>query len=147
MPAFVEELRRRAEEAARVEAAYRVEARDRLAALEQARIAAYRRLELLDALTRAMAAAEDRLTAVDAGVAALCAMTGWTADDAAFEEVRAQLASVADQAWLAAHPSEAPVDVTRAFMRFEAWYAERFGATFTSLIAREVPSLTPLVDF
>jgi hypothetical protein len=147
MPALVDELRRRAEEAARIEAAYRAEARDRLAELEQARVAAYRRIELVDALVRTVAAGEDRTTAVDAGVATLCGMTGWTSDDAAFEDVRAQLATVADQAWLTAHPGEGAGDVVKALARFEAWYAERFKAAFTSLIARDAPSLTPLVDF
>jgi len=150
MPAFVDDLRRRAEEAARVESAYRVEARDRLAALEQARILAYRRVELIDALAKSVAAGEDRVTGADAGVTTLCDMTGWSSADAAYDEVRQQLGAVADQAWLTEHPAEAegkPVDVTQAFARFEAWYAERFGAAFTSLVAREEPSLTPLVDF
>ncbi|MBX3502607.1 MAG: hypothetical protein KF889_24440 [Alphaproteobacteria bacterium] len=147
MPAQVDELRRRAEEAGRIEAAYRLESRDRLAALEQARVAAYRRVELVDALLRAVAAGEDRATAVDAGVRVLCDMTGWTADDAACEEVREQMAAVADQAWLAAHPGEAGGDVVQAFTRFEAWYASRFQTAFTALVAREEPSLTPLVDF
>jgi hypothetical protein len=150
MPAFVEDLRRRAEEAARTEAEYRSEARDRLAALEQARILAYRRVEMIDALARTVAAGEDRVTATDAGVSTLSDMTGWSSADAAYDEVRQQLSAVADQAWLAEHPAEAdgkPVDVVQAFVRFEAWYAERFKAAFTSLIARDAPSLTPLVDF
>jgi hypothetical protein len=147
MPAFVDELRRRAEEAARSEAAYRVEARDRLAALEQARIAAYRRIELVDAMVRAVAAGEDRIAAAEAGAAVLCDMTGWTSDDAAYEEVRGRLVPVADQAWLAAHPDEGSGDGVKAFTEFEAWYLERFKTAFTSLVAREEPSLTPLVDF
>ncbi|MBM3620834.1 MAG: hypothetical protein FJX20_09100 [Alphaproteobacteria bacterium] len=150
MPAFVDDLRRRAEEAARAEAAYRAESRDRLAALEQARVLAYRRVGLIDALARAVAAGEDRASATDAGVTALCDMTGWSSNEAAYDEVRARLGAVADEAWLAEHPTEAdgkPIDVALAFTHFEAWYAERFGAAFTSLIARDVPSLTPLVDF
>jgi hypothetical protein len=147
MPAPIEDLRRRAEQAARAEAAYRVEARDRLAALEEARIGAYRRIELVDALMQAVAAGEDRATAVDAGVSRLCDMTGWAADHPAYEEVRSQLAAVADEGWLAAHPGEGQGDVVRAFTRFEAWYVERFKTAFTALVAREEPSLTPLVDF
>lgn len=147
MPALVDELRRRAEEAARIEAAYRVESRDRLAALEQARIAAYRRIEMVDALMRTVAAGEDRTTAVDAGVSTLCDMTGWGSDHPAYEEVRGQMAAVADQAWLAEHPGEGTGDVVQAFTQFEAWYADRFKTEFTSLVAREEPSLTPLVDF
>jgi hypothetical protein len=147
MPVLVDELRRRAEEAARIEASYRVEARDRLAALEQARIAAYRRIELVDAMVRAVAAGEDRIAAAESGATVLCGMTGWTSDDAAFEEVRGRLLPVADQAWLAAHPEEGSGDAVRAFTEFEAWYAERFKVDFTSLVAREEPSLTPLVDF
>lgn len=147
MPAFVDELRRRAEEAARIESAYRVESRDRLAALEQARIAAYRRIELVGALSSAVVAGEDRTTAVDAGVTTLCEMTGWTPDNDAYEEVRGRLAVVAEQAWLAAHPGEVLGDVVQAFSDFEAWYAERFKAEFTSLVAREVPSFSPVVDF
>lgn len=150
MPAFVDDLRRRAEEAARIEAAYRTESRDRLAALEEARVLAYRRVGLIDALAKSVAAGEDRASAADAGVTTLCDMTGWSSADAAYDEVRARLSVVADQAWLAEHPAEAggqPVDVAQAFARFEAWYAERFGAAYTSLIARDVPSLTPLVDF
>lgn len=150
MPAFVDDLRRRAEAAARAEAAYRVEARDRLAVLEQARILAYRRVEMIDALGRTVAAGEDRITATNAGVSTLCDMTGWSSDEAAYDEVRQRLATVADQAWLAEHPGDAngaPADVARAFTQFEAWYSERFGATFTSLIAREGSSFTPVVDF
>lgn len=147
MPALVDELRRRAEEAARTEAAYRSESRDRLAALEQARVAAYRRIELVDALVRSVAAGEDRTTAVDAGVSRLCDMTGWGDDNPAYEEMHGRLSAVADQAWLAAHPAEGSGDVVGAFTQFEAWYAERFKAAFTSLVAREEPSLTPLVDF
>ncbi|MBV9834325.1 MAG: hypothetical protein JO055_07975 [Alphaproteobacteria bacterium] len=147
MPAFVDELRRRAEEAARNESAYRVESRDRLAALEQARIAAYRRIELVGALSRAVGAGEERTAAVDAGVTALCDMTGWASDNEAYEEVRSRLAVVADQAWLAAQPDEVMGDVVTAFSDFEAWYAERFKAPFTSLIAREAPSFSPVVDF
>jgi hypothetical protein len=147
MPALVDELRRLAEEASRSESAYRVESRDRLATLERARIAAYRRIEMVDALVRTVAAGEDRTTAVDAGVSALCDMTGWAADNPAYEEVRGQLEMVADQAWLVAHPGEGSGDVVRAFTRFEAWYAERFKAEFTALVAREMPNLTPLVDF
>jgi hypothetical protein len=147
MPAFVDELGRRAEEAARIESAYRTEARDRLAALEQARIAAYRRIELVNALCRAVAAGEERTSAVDAGVTTLCDLTGWATDNDAYEEVRGRLAVVADQAWLAAQPGEVLGDVVTAFADFEAWYAERFKATFTSLIARETPSFSPVVDF
>lgn len=150
MPAFVDDLRRRAEEAARIESAYRTESRDRLATLEQARVLAYRRVGLIDALAKSVAAGEDRASATDAGVTTLCDMTGWYSSDAAYDELRTRLSAVADEAWLAEHPAEAegkPVDVAQAFARFEAWYAERFGAAFTSLIARDVPSLTPLVDF
>jgi hypothetical protein len=150
MPAFVDDLRRRAEEASRAESAYRVESRDRLAALEQARVLAYRRVGLIDALAKAVASGEDRASATDAGVTTLCDMTGWSSADAAYDEVRTRLSTVADEAWLTEHPAEAdgrPVDVVLAFTRFEGWYAERFGAAFTSLIARDVPSLTPLVDF
>ncbi len=147
MPAFVDELRRCAEEAARIESAYRVESRDKLAALEQARIAAYRRIELVGTLLRAVAAGEDRTTAIDAGVTAVCAMTGWASDNDAYEEVRSRLAVVADQAWLAAQPGDVVGDVVGAFSEFEAWYAERFKAAFTSLMAREAPSFSPVVDF
>ena len=150
MPAFVDDLRRRADEASRAETAFRAEARDRLAVLEQSRIAAYRRVELIGALARSVDAAEDRIAAAEAGVSALCDLTGWSSADAAYDEVREKLGAVADQAWLAAHSDEAgstPVDVTQAFTRFEAWYAERFGAAFTSLVAREVLSFTPVVDF
>ena len=147
MPASVDELRRRAEEAARIESAYRTEARDRLAALEQARIAAYRRIELVGALSCAVAAGEERATAVDAGVTALCELTGWAPDNDAYEEVRGRMAGVADQAWLAAQPGEVLGDVVQAFSEFEAWYAERFKAAFTSLMARDVPSFSPVVDF
>jgi hypothetical protein len=147
MPAFADELRRRAEEAARIESAYRTEARDRLAALEQARIAAYRRIEMINALCRAVAAGEERNSAVDAGVTTLCGMTGWATDNDAYEEVRGRLAVVADQAWLSAQPGEVLGDVVQAFSDFEVWYAERFKAAFTSLIAREVPSFSPVVDF
>jgi hypothetical protein len=153
MPAFVQDLERQAQAAARLEADFRIQARDRLAQLEALRVSAYRRLNLLKGLAGAITAIEDDAAAVAAGVDHVCARTGWSEANAAYSEVRERLAPVATAVRAAERPSapdqpptppQAPV---MAFASFEAWYRARFDADFLSLMASDAPTFQSVVDF
>ncbi|QQS14662.1 MAG: hypothetical protein IPK81_11165 [Rhodospirillales bacterium] len=150
MISFLTDLEAHAQAAARREADYRMEARDRLDALEAQRVAAYRRLNLMRGLSAAMGEIEEAAAAVERGVAHVCGETSWTDADEGVAEVRQRLLPVAeatlaaDRAPAGTPPTQAP---TLALSAFEAWYRARFGVEFTSLMARDAPSFTPVVDF
>ena len=153
MPAFVHDLERQAQQAARAEADYRIQVRDRLAQLEAARVAAYRRLNLLRDMAAAIAAVADEAAAIEAGLDHACARTGWSAADGAYAELRERLKPTAAAIQAAERPpapgqprpaAQAPV---LAFASFEAWYRARFDADFLSLMASDAPTFQSVVDF
>jgi hypothetical protein len=153
MPAFVRDLERLAQLAARAEADFRIESRDRLAQLEAARVAAYRRLNLLRGMAEAVAGADDDAASIAAGIDFACARTGWSEANAAYAELRQRLTptavalreadrpATADQP---APPAQAPL---LAFASFEAWYRARFDADFLALMADDAPIFQSVVDF
>lgn len=140
---FLDTLREAAEASERQETAFRRDSERRLEALVRARAIAYRRYNLLKAMAQAAAACERHEDAAAAALDLALAETGWSEDDAAYREVRGELAATA--AAIAAAP---PADeaVLAAFARFEAWYRERFAGAFLDLLERERAFL-PVVDF
>lgn len=152
MPAFVRDLERQAQLAARAEADYRVESRDRLTQLEAARVAAYRRLNLLNGMAAAAAGAEEA-AAIEAGLDFACERTGWSAADAAFTELRERLRPTLAAMWAADRPAApdqppaSPQAPLLAFASFEAWYRGRFNADFLGLMANDTPIFQSVVDF
>ncbi len=152
MPAFIQDLERQAQAAARNEADFRLQMRDRLAQLEAARIAAYRRLNLLKGMAAAVAGAAEEGGALEAGVDHVCTRTDWSAANAAYAEVRARLMPVAVAMWACDHPpADAPAPALQApilaFTSFEAWYRARFDVDFLSLLASDAPTFQSVVDF
>ena len=152
MPAFIQDLERQAQAAARNEADFRLQMRDRLAQLEAARVAAYRRLNLLKGMASAVAAAAEEAVALEAGVDHVCTRTDWSAANAAYAEVRARLIPVAVTKLAAEHPpADAPAPAQKwpklAFTSFEAWYRARFNVDFLSLLASDAPTFQSVVDF
>lgn len=153
MPAFIQDLERQAQSAARLEADFRIQARDRLAQLEAVRVGAYRRLNLLKGLAAAITAIEDDAAAVAAGVDHVCARTGWSQAGAADAEVRERLVPVAAAVRAADRPPGAtqsppsPQAPVLAFASFEAWYRARFDADFLSLMTSDAPTFQSVVDF
>ncbi|HJQ59928.1 MAG TPA: hypothetical protein VJ890_23685 [Vineibacter sp.] len=152
-PVFLRDLEYQAQRAARIEADYRLESRDRVAQLEAARVAAYRRLNLLSGMAGAMAGVAEEGPAIEAGLDHVCARTGWTDADSSFAELRERLRPTAAAISTAGRPlpSEQPPPSSQApllaFASFEAWYRGRFNTDFLSLMASDAPTFQSVVDF
>jgi hypothetical protein len=152
-PAFVHDLERHAQAAAHAEADFRIQSRDRLGQLEAARVAAYRRLNLLSGMVAAIAAVGDDAAAVEAGVDHACTRTGWSEADAAWADVRHHLTPVAAAIQALGRPAAqdqpapSPQAPLLAFASFEAWYRARFDADFLGLLANDAPIFQSVVDF
>ena len=147
---FLDELQAAAHDAEAAEAAFRRNAAARIAALEQERAFAFRRVNFMRAVAEAVASAEDKDAAVAHASAALRARLGWTSDSEARTAVVVRFAPVAEALFLAL-PSEAdrpasPADVRAALASFEAWYDETHAKPFWTLFEHYIPE-TPLVDF
>lgn len=151
MPAatFLADLALAASSAAEAETEFRRSVGARIAALEQERAIAFRRLNLMRGLSEALGQADDEAAALGAGRAMLAGRLGWQATSEAREEVLGRFAIVA-RALLAQDrgepdPGEA-TDPADALAEFEAWYAASRGTPFWRLFDTAMPE-TPLVDF
>ncbi|CDX23255.1 conserved hypothetical protein [Mesorhizobium sp. ORS 3324] len=146
MPAsFLLELRTSAEAAEAAETSFRREAARQIAALEQDRAFAFRRLNLMQAIADAMAAAESEDIAVAHAFAALRASLGWNADSEARSEVISHFAPVA-LAMFQDSSGNRSAAIHAALADFEQWFSEARGATFWTLFEQQMPD-TPVVDF
>ncbi|MGX9576492.1 hypothetical protein [Mesorhizobium sp. f-mel] len=87
---FLVELKTAAEAAKVAEGRFRREAAVRIAALEQERAFAFRRLNLMQAIAEAMASAESEEIAVASAFATLRTRLGWNSDSEARSEVIAR---------------------------------------------------------
>ena len=126
---------------------YRQEAAQRIAALEQERAFAYRRLGLVRTLSAAMIGAEDEPVAVASGLAVLREKLGWATDSEARDEVATRFAPVLEALFRALTGEDEPDPSPQAALAdFEGWYVESRGTPFWSLFDRYMPE-TPLVDF
>ena len=147
---FLDELQAAAHDAEAAEAAFRRNAAARIAALEQERAFAFRRVNFMRAVAEAVASVEDEDAAVAHASAALRARLGWSSDSEARSSVVARFAPVAEALFLAlpseADPPASPADVRAALASFEAWYAETHTKPFWALFEHYIPE-TPLVDF
>ena len=147
MPAatFLADLEAAASQAGEAETAFRQSVGARIAALEQERQIAFRRLNLMRALAESMAYADDDAAALGAGRAMLAGRLGWQAMSEAREEVLDRFAPVA-QALRRDDAADGPADPARMLADFEAWYAATRGTPFWRLFDTVMPE-TPLVDF
>jgi hypothetical protein len=151
---FLDDLQAAAHDAEAAEAAFRRSAAARIAALEQERAFAFRRVNFMRAIADAVAAAEDEDAAVAHASATLRARLGWTSDSEARSAVLARFAPVAEALFVALAPEadraanrEAAVaDVRAALASFETWYDETHAKPFWTLFEHYIPE-TPLVDF
>jgi hypothetical protein len=148
--AFLDELQAAAADAEAAEAAFRRNAAARIAALEQERAFAFRRVNFLRAIADAVFGAEDEQAAAAHASAALRARFGWTSDSEARSAVLMHFAPVATSIFLAqacdAGEESGQADVRAALAFFEAWYAETHEKPFWALFEHYIPE-TPLVDF
>jgi hypothetical protein len=147
MAPFLLELKTAAEAAKAAEGSFRREAAKQIAALEQERAFAFRRLNLMQAVAEAMASAESEEVAVASAFATLRMRLGWNSDSEARSEVITHFGPVALAVFRApAGNDEAAGDVHEALTSFEHWCAETRGSPFWTLFEHQMPD-TPLVDF
>ncbi|UCI09600.1 hypothetical protein [Mesorhizobium sp. B1-1-8] len=146
MPAsFLLELRTSAEAAKAAETSFRHEAARQIAALEQERAFAFRRLNLMQLLGDAIAPAESEDIAVASAFAALRTRLGWNADSEARSEVISHFGPVA-LAMFRDSSGDQSADTHAALADFEHWYSETRGSPFWTLFEQQMPD-TPVVDF
>ena len=149
---YLQALERIALAAAEEERLFRKEAQRRIEALARARVAAYRRLNVLKSMVEAASGKPEREAAIAAQVARVSQLTGWSESDAGWQDFRAALAAVAgaihadlNEGGDASADVEAQ-SVTEAFQAFERWYASHYGSDFLALLDQE-PAFQPVVDF
>jgi hypothetical protein len=145
---FLHELKTAAEAAKVAEGSFRRDAAMRIAALEQERAFAFRRLNLMQGIAQVVASAESEEIAVASALAALRLRLGWNSDSGARSEVITHFGPVALAMFRASAPGEdePTADVHDALAGFERWYAETRGSPFWILFEHQMPD-TPLVDF
>lgn len=126
---------------------YRREAAQRIAALEQERAFAYRRLNLVRELAEAMAGADAEESAVGIAFAMLRGKLGWSQDSEARTEVIERFGPFAQALFrsLTGEDEPEPSPVV-ALVDFENWYVENRHTPFWILFEHYIPE-TPLVDF
>jgi hypothetical protein len=135
--------------AGRAEAALRERVEAEVAAAERARAFAYRRLNLMRMLARAIAGAESEEAAVGRGLAGVRAELGWDSDSDTRAETLSRLATVVRAAFASLappHDAEArAIDVPQALADFEAWYERAYDRSFWALFEQEIAEM-PLVE-
>jgi hypothetical protein len=165
---FLDVLAATAEEAEKAEGAFRREMAQRGAVLERERAFAFRRLNLMRAVTEAVADAENGETAAEitaqegaitaetlAEIAVACARgalsdkLGWISLDPARMAVLKQFDPVARSVFWNLRQPDVPDtahDVQGALAAFETWYAGSHEQPFWALFDHYIPE-TPRVDF
>jgi hypothetical protein len=147
--ALLAEFETTATAASRTEAALRKRMETEVAAAERERAFAYRRLNLMRTLARAIGRAESEEAAVGSGLAAVRAELGWETDSDTRTETMSRLALVVRAAFATLSPTddgEAPaVDVAGTLATFEAWYERTYGRPFWVLFEQEIAEM-PLVE-
>ncbi len=141
----------RLDEAARsaetLETEFRQSYASRLAALERDRVFAFRRLNLLRALSAAIEGADDEKAAIAAGVRVLRDEIGLSEGVEGHKAVIDRFAPVSDAVDTALNCEEPDHEaVLNALKAFEDWYQARTGQPFLALFDTYVPQ-TPVVDF
>lgn len=152
--AFLDELKREADDVTEAETALRRESARRIAALEQERAFAFRRFNLMRAIVAAVGTATEAKDAEAAAVAnAIGVLRGqleWTGTNAAHDAVLAHFAPVAQAAYAGVAASKRTsangVDVRKELVKFETWYAKTHAKSFWTLFEHYLRE-TPVVDF
>ncbi|HWK66183.1 MAG TPA: hypothetical protein VNS34_14685 [Rhizobiaceae bacterium] len=143
---YLKGLRDAAEAAKTAETGYRREAARRIAALEQERAFAFRRLNLMHAIAASAESADSEEIAVASVLATLRARLGWTSDSEARAELLEHFNPVAIAVARTALAEEDAPDIGGALSAFERWHAESRGASFWGLFEQTMPD-TPRTDF
>lgn len=145
---FLNDLKTTAETARTTEASFRRQAANQIAVLEQERAFAFRRLNLMQDISDAVASAESEEIAVASALAVLRLRLGWNADSEARTEAITHFGPVALALFQAAKlPDDEPAtNIGETLAIFEHWYSESRGSPFWLLFEHQIVD-TPLVDF
>lgn len=148
--AWLAELASDAEAALSAEQNFRADFARRVTELAELRAEAFRRRNLMAAITDGVAGAEDEENAVARGLAVLRTRLGWASDSEARGEIMERFAPVCAACFAAARElgddEEKPADPAAELAAFEIWFREARGGSFWVLFEVEIPE-TPLVDF
>jgi hypothetical protein len=135
--------------AGKAEVALRKRMEAEVAAAERERAFAYRRLNLMRTLARAIGPAESEEAAIGGGLAAVRAELGWESDSDTRSETLSRLAPIIRTAFASHSPAEdgevAGADVAGILADFEAWYERAYGRPFWALFEQEIAEM-PLVE-
>lgn len=147
---YIEALRAAAHRCTAAEDEFRRTIASRLKELEQERAFSYRRFNLINEVSAAVASAESEEIAVAVATAVLRARLGWVSDSDARIAVTSSFAPVAQAMFANLAPVESAdepkPDVLAALADFEAWYLATHPAPFWMLFENVMPE-TPVVDF
>ncbi len=146
--AFLDHLKAAATSAHEAENALRKRMAEEIARLERQRAFAYRRLNLMNEISKAVASAEDKDAAVARGLAVLRTELGWTSESETrkatlerFERVvRAAIAGLSST-----ETAESAPDIADELSGFETWYESTYGKPFWVLFDQEIQEI-PLVE-
>jgi hypothetical protein len=149
--ALLDSLKAAADRSSESEAALRRDVAQRIAVLERERAFAFRKLNLMRAVTAAVTSAEKEDDALTRAASAVRDGLGWDTTSEARTEVIDRFAPVAlalfqARASEAAESSDDCARVLAALSAFETWYANSHTGPFWALFDQYVPQ-TPVVDF
>ena len=146
--AYLEDLDRRARAASATEEQFRKEAARQTEQLKNERVFAYRRLNLLRAIGRAVATAKDEAEAQGSGRSVFFREVGWNGATRAQRDGAERFAPVILAIWRAAGPHgevDGGFTVPETLAAFERWFEESRSTAFLNLMEQEVVEL-PLVE-
>lgn len=146
---FLDALKLASEQADKAEDEFRRSITARIKEFERERAFAHRRLNLMRAVSEAVASAESEEIAVASANGVLRVRLGWSSDSDARAEVLSRFAPVAQAIFASLAPDEAEEsqpDVIATLAAFEKWYVETHPNPFWVLFEHYMPE-TPLVDF
>ncbi|MGB3390472.1 MAG: hypothetical protein WBA88_21110 [Pseudaminobacter sp.] len=146
--AYLENLGSIAREASIAEEQFRKQAAQRAEELKTERAFAYRRLNLVKAVGRAVASAENEEEALKIGRNVFFREVSWNGATQKQREVADQFDAVVLAIWNAVHPdqeSDEQQPVGDVLAAFEQWYGESRNTAFLNLMEREIVEL-PLVE-
>lgn len=145
---FLDVLKAAADEAERAEEQFRREIAQRIALLERERTFAFRRLNLMRAVTNVVTGTESEEAAIANALGVLCDKLGWSTQTPARSEVLSHFTAVSQSIFRNLAQSDDPdaTPVQDELVAFETWYAGSHQAPFWALFDHYIPE-TPRVDF
>ena len=146
--AFLAELESAAISANQAEGELRKRMAEEITRLERQRAFAFRRLNLMREVAKAIASAENEESAIACGLAVVRTELGWETDNESRTETLNHFAPVVRAAFEGLCPpetGEATGNVAEALSGFEDWYESAHGKPFWVLFDQYVPEL-PLVE-